>query len=260
MSRQAEYDAGLVIAMFSEARHLLDAADFREEIADRPYRTWLCRFDSASVAVLQSGIGMVQAAAGTQFLISSYRPEIIGNFGCAGAHRQDLNPGDVVVGDRCVAHYNMQILPDGTERYVGFTTEEGSDIAHAGDQDGVHSDQTLVRKAIAAAKVTGVESWPGSTTPGTVHVGAVGSADIWTQQASRLRALHQQHGTLCEDMEAAAIARIAGNQGVPFFTVKDISNNELQASTDLTDFSDFPVVEVGKRAARVVEQLLRDLR
>jgi hypothetical protein len=34
-------------------------------------------------------------------------------------------------------------------------------------------------------------------------------------------------------MEAAAIAQVCGRHGVPFMTVKDISNNEFHALTDL---------------------------
>ncbi len=60
-------------------------------------------------------------------------------------------------------------------------------------------------------------------------------------------------------MEAAAIAQVCTLHQVPFLTIKDISNNEFHAVSDLTAFADFPTEEAGKRAAtlllRVVEQM-----
>jgi nucleoside phosphorylase len=61
-------------------------------------------------------------------------------------------------------------------------------------------------------------------------------------------------------MEAAAIAQIAGLHGVPFLTIKDISNNEF---LDATDFSDEGAglleSEVGRRAAELTRRVLERL-
>jgi nucleoside phosphorylase len=93
-----------------------------------------------------------------------------------------------------------------------------------------------------------------------VQVGIVGSADIWTQAHARLDLLHGRHQTLCEDMEAAAVAQVCARHGVPFLTIKDISNNEYHAPSVLGDGDvDLPWDEVGRRSAalllRVVERL-----
>jgi nucleoside phosphorylase len=78
----------------------------------------------------------------------------------------------------------------------------------------------------------------------------VASADIWTQFHERIDNLHARHGSLCEDMEAAAIAQVCARHGVPFMTVKDISNNEFHALTDLEgDISVLSAEEIGRRAA-----------
>jgi nucleoside phosphorylase len=87
------------------------------------------------------------------------------------------------------------------------------------------------------------------------------------QDPTWLDASHQRTGSLCEDMEAAAIAQIATLHGVPFLTIKDISNNEFHVASafDGTE-SELPISEVGKRAAmlivamieRLVDQVVRD--
>jgi nucleoside phosphorylase len=86
-----------------------------------------------------------------------------------------------------------------------------------------------------------------------------GSADIWTQHGETIQGLHGQHDSLCEEMEAAAIAQMAATFGVPFLAVKDISNNELQVVTNLDDGGDILLhvqEEIGLRAALVVEALI----
>jgi Phosphorylase superfamily len=59
-----------------------------------------------------------------------------------------------------------------------------------------------------------------------VFVGTVASADRWNRAPERIRELAQKLGSLCEDMEAAAIALTCASHDVPFLTIKDISNNE----------------------------------
>ena len=61
-------------------------------------------------------------------------------------------------------------------------------------------------------------------------------------------------------MEAAAIAQVCARHGVPFLSIKDISNNEFHAASDLTGgFTDFPTAEVGKRAAMLTLRLVERL-
>ena len=58
-------------------------------------------------------------------------------------------------------------------------------------------------------------------------------------------------------MEAAAIAQVCARHRVPFLTIKDLSNNEFHAVSDIAGgFTDFPIEEVGKRAAALVLRLL----
>jgi hypothetical protein len=46
---------------------------------------------------------------------------------------------------------------------------------------------------------------------------------------------------------------------VPFLTIKDISNNELLAATDLATFGDFHRAEIGKRAAALTVRTIARL-
>ena len=60
-------------------------------------------------------------------------------------------------------------------------------------------------------------------------------------------------------MEAGAIALVCAGHDLPFLAVKDISNNELLRLTSGDDFDIETSGQLGKRAAVVVAELLRDL-
>jgi adenosylhomocysteine nucleosidase len=256
--------AGIIVAMSSERVHLEAHSTGHAVEHNGPWRVDRYVIGSTEVAAVTSGIGMANAAAATEFLIQSEHPELIVNFGCAGAHRRDLVPGDIVIASELINHTLMQILPDGSERYTGYADEIEGEHSHGVE---LKPDSGLLELAQMAASSHPPEPWPRelfwpASVPyrlPNVYLGPVVSADTWTQAHSRLDILHDRHGSLCEEMEAAAIGRIAGLHGVPILVIKDISNNEYLRPSDLETFADFPVAEVGKRAAALVAAMLSAL-
>ncbi len=253
---------GIVVAMEAELVHLLGALRVEAEGLDGPWLERHARLGQHELVIVRSGMGMVNAAAATEGLIARHRPDAIVNFGCSGAHRRDILPGDVVIGDRAVNHSAVHILATGEELFKGTAYEVGGETMSASD---LASDPAWLDRAHRAAAGWTPEPWPREAgwpdgvayREPVIHTGPVASADIWTQAHARLDLLHGRHGTLCEDMEAAAIAQVCALHGMPFLTVKDISNNEFHAATDLAGgFTEFPTAEVGKRAAALVVRVL----
>lgn len=252
---------GVVIAMSSERVQLDRHASSQVTEQHGPWRVDRYIIGAHTVVAVTSGIGMANAAAGTEFLIQTERPGLMTNFGCAGAHRRDLVPGDVIIASEVINHALMQVLPDGSERYTGYATESEGEHQHGLE---LKPDPRLLELAQLAAAANPPQPWPQelfwpASVPyrlPNVYLGPVVSADTWTQAHSRLDILHDRHGSLCEEMEAAAVGRIAGMHGIPTLFVKDISNNEYLRESDLAEFSDFPVAEVGKRAATLLAQTI----
>ena len=256
---------GVVVAMESELQHLLQRVTPVRDVRDGP---WLDRFVMAGdvpAIALCCGIGMTNAAAGTEHLIARYAPRAILNYGCAGAHRRDILPGDVIIGDGTVHHGAVHVLANGSEFFPGKEYTVTGEVVAATE---LATDPDLRGMTIEAARGWTPDPWPhGLNLPPGIeqheprtHVGRIASADIWTQFHERIDSLHARHGSLCEDMEAAAIAQVCGRHGVPFMTVKDISNNEFHALTDLEgDISVLPAAEIGRRAAvlllRMIERI-----
>jgi len=257
---------GIVVAMEAELVHLLAAVRIEAEGRDGPWLERHARLGRNELVIVRSGMGMVNAAAATEGLITRHRPDAIVNYGCSGAHRRDVLPGDVVIGDRAVNHSAVHILATGEELFKGSEYEVGGETMAASD---LASDPALLERTHRAAAGWSPEPWPREAgwpagvpyRDPVVHTGPIASADIWTQAHARLDLLHGRHGTLCEDMEAAAIAQVCALHVLPFLTVKDISNNEYHASTDLAGgFGEFPTAEVGKRAAALVVRVLDESR
>lgn len=264
MNESGSRRIGVVVAMDEEMRHLFDLATDATPRPATARPVYDVVFGKQSAVVTRCGIGLVNAAATTEWLINQEQLDIILNFGCAGAHRRDLMPGDLVIGDRLIQHSALHILPDGTEHYKGFHTIVEGQPAHAPE---IVADPALVALARRLAETKPPSPWPAALfwPDGQPHrhpvvvTGPVASADVWTQSIPRLDLLHQRHQSLCEDMEAAAIAQVAHLHGKPFLAVKDISNNEFHRPSDLSAFSDFPYNEVGKRAAALVAELVAAL-
>jgi adenosylhomocysteine nucleosidase len=249
---------GVVVAMEAELQHLLSHVRPVREVHDGPWRDRFVLAGEVPLIALCSGIGMVNAAAGTEHLIGTYAPRAILNLGCAGAHRRDILPGDVVVGDGTVHHGAVHILASGEEFFPGAEYQVTGETVASTE---LATDPGLRGLAVDAAEGWTPEPWPlGLNLPAEmetrtprVHVGRVASADIWTQFHERIDSLHARHGSLCEDMEAAAIAQVCGRHGVPFLTVKDISNNEFHALTELQgDIEVLPAAEIGRRSAALL--------
>lgn len=249
----------LVAAMNDELRHAVERME--QTVSERvgPWTMHRGTLAGKDVVALVTGIGMVNAAAAVAALLTREKPRAVLNFGCAGAHREDIHPGDVVIGSGAVAHLSLTILPSGEERYVGFRYQVDDETILT---DVINADVHLLELAMQAARGWRPDSWPWSATKreqGAVHVGVVASADCWTQDPVRIGGLHDLHTSLCEDMEAAAIAQVCAMFKVPMLAIKDISNNELHVvSNQGVDFPSLETVstEVGARAFALVERVV----
>jgi adenosylhomocysteine nucleosidase len=172
------------------------------------------------VELVVSGMGMANAATAAREVIEQHAPRAVINYGCAGAHRADLEIGDVVVGTHVVAYLN-----------------ENTPV--------VECDAEL----LAAAHRVADER---------VVFGTVASADAWNREAPVIQQLATRHGSLCEDMEAAAIGLVCNEHGVPFLTIKDISNNELLRPTHSAAamIAELGRDQIGRQAAALTFQVL----
>jgi adenosylhomocysteine nucleosidase len=262
----------IIVAMPEEMTHLegllrAQGAVWEGTEAQGPRRFDRVTFRGLSLVLTTSGMGMVAAGAATEAVIGRYAVRAVLNYGCTGAHREDILVGDVVIGTACIAYDHGRLRPGG-----GFEHRPARLFT-----DGTHRDVDAFPAGSAllavAEFVAGMgrwrrEAWPEARWPrGIPHraprvwFAPVASADRFTQDTTALRALHARFATLCEDMEAAAIAQICLLHDLPFLTVKDISNNEFHTVSTFDEGGTFAALEseLGKRAGAFLFALLERL-
>src|SRR5262245_54318857 len=139
----------VVVAMEAELRHFFAEAPVVRESRDGIWHDRWVELGGRPVVVVRSGMGVAVAAAATERVIDAHSPIALVNYGCAGAHRRDIMPGDVVIGERYVNHTRVQILPSGEERYVGLRYEVSGEFFEASD---LAADPRLLEIAKSAAQ------------------------------------------------------------------------------------------------------------
>jgi adenosylhomocysteine nucleosidase len=252
----------LVCAMDSELSHALKRLAEPTRLPLGPWCAVSGSLDGQPVVALTTGIGLVNAAAATALLLSHVSLRAVFNYGCSGAHHEKIFPGDVIIGSEIVAYGSLIILPDGSERYAGFRYRLNGQTTLT---DLLRPDRDLLARARDSASGWEPATWPvegTSTRAPMVHTGVIGSADCWTQDPHRIGVLHDRHRSLCEEMEAAAVAQVCAMHSVPMLAIKDISNNELHSATGhgasgptLAEVS----CELGARSFALVERIIASL-
>jgi len=255
----------VICALEAELCHLRAALPTAMEVWHAGRRYEVTRLGERGIVLALCGIGMLSAAAVTEALIGRWGPGTILNYGCTGAHRDDLLPGDIVIAARTVAYDNVHVGPEGTEHYSRMR------FLRRGVQERAEylaADPALLAAAArATARLEGrhepwpaVSGWPPQVPHRAprVRVGTVASADRWNRAAERISGLVATHDSSCEDMEAAAIALTCASHAIPFLSIKDISNNELLHLTDAVSF-DALNPELGRRAAALTRATIEEL-
>ena len=169
-------------------------------------------------------VGVINASVATCLAIQKYHPKIIISQGIAGGYGESVHQRDLVIGTE-VLNNNTYYTPKNKEgvnyneyKLVDFDQEEWYVLPL------VKANEELVEKAKMV-------DYP----HGNVHIGRIGSGDIWNNEKERIHFLMNTHHILCEEMEGYAIGKIASNYQIPFLAVRVISNNAiLQEKYDTT--------------------------
>ncbi len=162
-------------------------------------------YKDLEIIAVESGIGKVNAAFAASGLILNKNVDIILNAGLSGAISQ-LRRGDIVAGesftecdfDLTAIGYELGIKPDG-------------DIS-------VHkADKQLLEKLLSL---------------GGIRSGKFGTGDIFLSDSEKKKLFREKFGICAFDMETAAIACVCEKCGVPFLSVRKISDDADDSSVE----------------------------
>ena len=91
--------------------------------------------------------------------------------------------------------------------------------------------------------------------PARIFSGVIASADTWCQDETTFARIHDTFGSLCEDMESAAVGQVATRHGLPFAIIRCLSNNDLLEVLTL-ERKRVIYPEMARRSALVTARLL----
>ncbi len=175
------------------------------------------RLNGCPVVLLRSGIGKVAAALSTTLLLERFKPAQVVNIGSAGGFDPQLKVGDVVIGSQ-VAYHDVDVTAFGYPpgQLPGQPLHFGCD------------PQLIELAERCLHSVTHVQ-----TARGLICSGDVFMAD--PLRVARVRELFPQMQAV--EMEAAAVAQVCHQFGVPFVVVRALSDIAGQESS--TSFEDY---------------------
>lgn len=159
---------------------------------------------SASIPCTLSGIGKVNAAR-VATKLAAQRPDFIISTGCAGAMQPELNVGDILIADR-VAYHDVWCGKGNAPGQV-----QGLPLCYEAD-----------KRLLEAATSLNIEG---------LHRGLLVSGDqffISLEEDRRILSIHPD--ALACDMESAAIAQVCELEGIPFLSLRTISDTHTPAT------------------------------
>lgn len=226
---------GIIGAMEQEVALLRERITQRQTLSRAGCEIYSGQLDGVDVALLKSGIGKVSAALGTTLLLEHSEPDVVINTGSAGGLAATLNVGDIVVSDEVRYH-------DADVTAFGYQPGQmaGCPAAFPADARLI----SLAEQTIAALRLNAVR-------------GPIVSGDAFINGAeplARIRRTFPQ--AIAVEMEAAAIAHVCHQFGVPFVVVRAISDVADKASH--LSFDEFLSV-AAQQSTRMVEAMLRAL-
>lgn len=189
------------------------------------------------VAVVQCGIGKVNAALCAQILCSCCNITHLVNTGIAGSLCADLDIGDLVISQDAMYH-------DFDCTHFGYPMGKvpgSADTAFA-------ADEALMALSFAAAE---------AIHPGHTKIGRVASGDQFVDSSAKKEQIISVTQALCTEMEGAAIAHTAVRNAVPYVTIRAISDK-----ADNSAQMDYPTFEkqAAHRCAEVTARLAAALK
>lgn len=187
--------------MGSELKMLLPLIENIETQEINGYTIRQGRMGGNTVAVMQTGIGKVNAAVGALTLIDSFRPDLVVNTGIAGGTGGAADIFDVVIADR-IGYHDVYCGPGNARGQVQGLPETFSCARGA---------EMVNMQAVSALP--------------HVKRGLIASGDLFVSTPAELAdVLKVQPEAIAVDMESGAIAQVCHLKDTPFLAIRVVSD------------------------------------
>ena len=220
---------GIIVATSEEIKELKNIMVESEKIRIFNLDFYKGKINDKDYVLVKCGVGKVNAARTTQILIDNFDIESIINVGVAGGLNNNINIGDIVIGQKLVQH-DFDITAFGYEK--GYISETGKFF---------ESDRSLIEKC-KKVKIENVK----------IMLGIIASGDIFCTDIKIKEKIRTKFNSDCVEMEGASIAQTAYLCNIPFLVIRAIS--DIPNGKNQIDYEEF-VEKAAKNCAEFIKQL-----
>lgn len=201
-------------AMDIEIQALLEKLEKQEKIVISDYEFYTGKFKNCNVIISKTLIGTINATIATTIGIEKFKPNIVINQGIAGAHRESIHTGDIIIGEKC-CNINAYSMPskdrgEGSNPFEWEQNKRAKEIKSA--------DYELVQK---------FQNFLKEKHKSKVYTGTIGSGDVFNREIDRIDWISSNFGNICEDMESIGVYSVCNKLNIPCIGIRIISNNEI---------------------------------
>ncbi|MBS4534201.1 5'-methylthioadenosine/adenosylhomocysteine nucleosidase [Clostridium sp. D2Q-14] len=192
------------------------------------------RFQGKNIVLVRCGIGKVNAAIITQILITEYKVDSVINTGVAGAVKDDIQIGDIVVSEDVLEH-------DFDARSFGYKLGEIPRLKVSKFK----ADDRLIDLVVNSTK--------SELKDNRVYKGRIVSGDEFVASAEKKKFLWNQFSAYCVEMEGAAIGHACNINGISFVIIRAISDKaDGSANSNYNEF----VLDASKKSVNILKRIL----
>lgn len=249
-------EVGILFAFSEEGKLLKSKMELTDSLIINGRVFWQGELRGKDVVVVESGVGMTNAAMISQLLIDKYSPERMIFTGICGGIDSANHIGDVVIPEKWVTHdygiYNKDgfspesllcVMPgESEERFVMFFP----------------IDKELLEKAEISANEVRDKFKPIGERTQQVRIGGIGaSGNSFIDQKEKRTWLKERLDAQIVDMESAAVVQVANINGVPILVIRSCSDlaGGSGSSTAQEELSQFFKVAADNSATFVLQLL-----
>ena len=184
------------------------------------------KYNNKSLIVCNSGIGKVNSASMTQYIIDKYNVNIVINSGCAGSLTSSVKIMDIIISSYVCYH---DFLPT---RIMEFSTPDSGKIK---------ADKNLIEITENVLKLT----------KNNYLIAPITSGDCFVTNNVLRDTIYKNTNALCVDMESAPIGHIAKLNSIPFIAIRTIS--------DFSDGVDNFEEEAANKSSEIVSKIIKNI-
>ena len=195
----------IIGAMDDEINEFITNLDNKKHTKYSDFEIYTGNINKEKIVLAKSGVGKVNAATTTQYIIDKYKPKYIINTGLAGSISPDLKAGDILIASKMVQH-DFDITAFGTAKgYMNTDIEPDKPTLY-------YSDKNLINDFINKSKDKNIKE------------GTIATGDIFVSDKQIKNNIRKEFNADLVDMERAAIAQTAQRNNIPVIILRAVSD------------------------------------